>query len=398
MSRARLAWLIPPLLALLMMLGPFSVDTPFPAFSAIQHEFGVGTAATQQLVSFYLLPFGVMSIFHGPLSDAVGRKPVIIGGIAVYALASLGCAFAPSMTALLGFRILQGMSAGGGVVLSRTLVADLYRGPEAQRLMSRVMMIFALAPAVAPIVGGWAVAWADWRVIFWGLAALALLLIGLVWWVLPETLPVSGRTPLRLGPLVRNLGTVARDVEFEKVALTGAFAFAGFFFYIGAAAIVVVDILHLGETDFWVLFVPLIFGMMAGSYVSGRSAGRIPGTRLVTWALRLAMVTSLVNIVLAQTSLPWVLIGPTVLGFTVQTGFPTVQLRLLEMFPATRGAATSVMTLISLTLNALTAGLLTPLVAASMTSLAVSAAVMVAFALAMWTWHLRSTTPAESVA
>ena len=148
-SRRKLSVFAPLLLALLSSVGPFAIDTAFPAFPQMGRDLAVGGPALQWTISAYLFAFGVMSIFHGPLSDALGRRPVIIGGMALFALASVGCALAPSLPMLLFFRVLQGLSAGGGVIVSRTVIRDVYEGSDAQRLMSRVTMIFALAPAIA---------------------------------------------------------------------------------------------------------------------------------------------------------------------------------------------------------------------------------------------------------
>ena len=159
----RVRWLVPLILAGLSMLGPFSIDTPFPAFPAMARDFDVTSADMQLVVSAYLVAFGLMSPFHGPLSDALGRKPVIIGGVVLYAAASIGCALSPDLATLLVFRVLQGLSAGGGVIVSRTIIRDVYEGPEAQRLMSRVMLIFGIAPAIAPVIGGCCCSWAPGR-------------------------------------------------------------------------------------------------------------------------------------------------------------------------------------------------------------------------------------------
>lgn len=139
------------LLALLGMFGPFSIDTPFPAFAQMGEEFNASDTSMQLVVSAYLGSFAVMSLVHGPLSDAVGRKPVMVTGAVVYALASVGCALAPSLPLLLLFRVLQGASAGAGTIVSRTVVRDLYEGPAAQRLMGAVAMIFAVAPAISTL-------------------------------------------------------------------------------------------------------------------------------------------------------------------------------------------------------------------------------------------------------
>ena len=142
-------------LASLGMLGPFTINTVFPAFTQIGEEFGASEVVLQQLISVYLASFAVMSVFHGPLSDALGRKKVMLTGLAIYILAMFGAIFASGMGMLIALRVLQGMSAGAATIVSRVVIRDLFAGAEAQRLMARVMMIFALSPVLAPILGGW---------------------------------------------------------------------------------------------------------------------------------------------------------------------------------------------------------------------------------------------------
>jgi DHA1 family bicyclomycin/chloramphenicol resistance-like MFS transporter len=396
MGRRRRA-VIPAVLAALSMIGPFTIDTPFPAFGRLQAEFGVGAEATQQLVSVYLLAFAVMSVFHGPLSDALGRRRVIFGGLAVYAIASVGCALAPNMGVLLGFRVLQGLSAGGSVIVSRVVIRDLYEGPAAQKLMSRVTMIFGVAPAVAPVVGGWLVQTGSWRVIFWFLVAFALALVAVVAVVLPETHPAERRTPLRLRPMLHDLGTVARSVRWHRVAWAGSFTFGGYFLYIGAAAIVVVDLLGLGEDQFWVLFLPLIAGMVTGSWLAGRAADRISARRLVGCGLVLAVVAGVLNVALTlwppTQGLPYAVLAPGLMGVSVGAVFPVLQLAPLDMFPEARGAAASATTVTSLVLNGLAAGLLAPVATRSLTTMAVVSLSLVVVGAGFWVWHLRATSP-----
>ncbi len=390
--RARVV--LPVVLACVSMLGPFSIDTAFPAFVHIQREFGVGLEATQQLVSAYILAFGLMSVFHGPISDAVGRKPVMVGGLVGYLLASIGCALAPNMAVLLGFRVLQGLLAGGGVIVSRTVIRDLYDGPEAQRLMSRVVMIFGVAPAVAPIVGGWILQLGPWRWIFWFLAIFAALVLLLIVVVLPETHPPERRQPLRVRAILQSLAEVGRSRRFQRVAGAAAFAFGGQFLYIGAAAIFVVRLLGKGETDFWIFFVPMISGIILGSWVSGRAAGRVSGRRLVTAGYAFALGSAVLNAVLmavpATARLPWAVLGPMLIAFGIGAAYPTTQLIILDTFPRQRGAATSMSTAVALLLNGLAAGALAPLVTTSLLTLALTSAALIAVGLALWVWHLRS--------
>lgn len=389
----RRAFLIPIVLAGLSMLGPFSIDTPFPAFAALQDQFAVGAQVTQQLVSAYLLAFAAMSAFHGPLSDAIGRRPVMLGGLAMYALASVAAALAPTIGLLLVCRVVQGLAAGGGVIVGRTIIRDLYSGERAQKLMSRVMMIFGLAPAVAPIIGGWLLRFGGWRGIFWFLTGFAVLMAAAVVTVLPETHPTDRRTPLSVRGLLGGLVQVARSPRFHRVSWAGSFTFGGYFLYIGAAAIIVVDLLGRGPSDFWMLFLPLISGIVTGSWVSGRLAGRMGGRRVITIGFAVAVPAAVANVVLAAipttATLPYAVIGPAVVGFGVAMGYPSLQLAVLDLFPRNRGAAVSMTTFLTLVLNALGAGVLAPLVTRSLLILAVTALGYMLIGAAFWGWHLR---------
>jgi MFS transporter, DHA1 family, multidrug resistance protein len=387
----RLRWLLPTILAGLSMLGPFSIDTPFPAFREMGTDFGVTSDEMQLVVSTYLVSFGLMSPFHGPLSDALGRRPVIIGGVAVYVVASVGCALSPNLGTLLVFRVLQGLSAGGGVIVSRTVIRDVYEGPEAQRLMSRVMLIFGIAPAIAPVIGGLLLQLGAWPIAFWFMAGVALLLTTVVALALPETHPVERRIPLRFGALVLSLATVGRSAAFHRVAWAAALSFAGQFIYISSASIIVVDLLGLGELDFWRLFAPLVAAVMLGSQISSWAAGRISGNALVTGALVFCVVAALANVLVAELAgptLPWAVLGPALLGLGTVTAYPTMQLILLDMFPVGRGAAVSLFTFFTLLLNGLIASLLAPLVTGSVTTLALASTALVVAGLLAWLWHL----------
>ncbi len=376
------------------MLGPFSIDTPFPAFATMRADFGVGVDAMQLVVSAYMIAFAVMTPFHGPLSDAIGRRPVILGGLAAYILASVGCALSTSLPMLLGFRVLQGLSAGGATIIGRTIVRDLFEGAQAQRLMSHVMMIFGLAPAVAPIVGGWLLRIGPWPWIFWFIAGFAILLVIAVTLVIPETHPPERRTPLRFPLMLADLGTVIRHGEFSRMNWAISLAFAGQFLYIGAAAIFVVDLLGKGEQDFWVFFVPMISGVVVGAWISSHAAGRVSGRRLVAGALAFACAAGVVNTLLAAAfggRLPYAIIGPALIALGTGTAFPTMQIALLDVFPEKRGAAASVAGVLPLALNAVLAAGLAPLVTGSVVQLALASSILVFFGAVLYLWHLTAT-------
>lgn len=165
------------MLAALSMLGPFSIDTYLPAFPNIQASLNASALEVQQTLTAYLFSFAVMILWHGALSDAFGRRNIILVSLAVFAVATLACAAVHSIEYLWVFRMLQGISAGAGVVIGRAIIRDLYAGSAAERLLSLVTMIFSIAPAIAPILGGWIVKHSDWRTIFLALFAYAVLLL-----------------------------------------------------------------------------------------------------------------------------------------------------------------------------------------------------------------------------
>ncbi|TNM41149.1 multidrug effflux MFS transporter [Nocardioides albidus] len=383
--------LVPAVLALLSMIGPFSIDTPFPAFPDMGRDLAVDTGALQLIVTVYLGSFALMSVFHGPLSDAVGRRPVMIGGVAVYVLASLGCVVAGSLPLLLVFRALQGLSAGGATIVSRTVIRDLFEGPQAQRLMSRVAIIFGLAPAVGPLLGGVLLQLGPWQLIFGFQAALGVLLIWSVLFLLPETHPAERRVPLRVGAVLGGLVEVGRVGTFHRRGWATALIFGAQFLYIGGAALFVVDVLGQGELDFWKLFVPMIGSMMLGSWLCGRAAGRISARRLISWGCTTSFVGGVVGVVIAATSwgdrMPWAIVGVALIALGNGVSYPTFQLMLLDRFPARRGAVVSLATFLALVLNAVTAVAVVPVIGGSALGFAVAALIGVGAGQLCWAWH-----------
>ena len=379
------------------MLGPFTINTVFPAFTQIGNEFGATDVVLQQLISVYLASFAVMSVFHGPLSDALGRKKVMLAGLAIYILAMFGAIFASGMGMLIALRALQGMSAGAATIVSRVVIRDLFAGAEAQRLMARVMMIFALSPVIAPMLGGWLLLLGDWRWVFVGVGLYGVLVMVLTA-LMPESLPKEARIPLRIGSVLGALWEVGRSLTMVRIALATAFGFAAHFVYVAAAPIIVVRLLGLGERDFWVLFGPLIIGMMAGSYVVGRAADVMDRTRLITLGYIGTVITSVLNVVLVMAfpdpsgqldaTLVPVLAGPMLMSFTASLFFAPIQLEILDLFPHQRGAAASLGTFFTLVMNAMLSGVIAPLITGNLTVVALAALGCVVIGSLLWAWHL----------
>lgn len=396
----RATLLVTTTLAALAMIGPFTIDTIFPGFEAIGRDFDADAAALQQITSVYLLSFALMSVFHGPISDALGRKPVMIGGLLGYVVASVVCALAPTLGALLVARVFQGLFAGAATIVSRAVIRDLFSGAEAQRLMARVMMIFAVAPAVAPVIGGEILRLGPWHWIFWFVALYGVGAAVLTAVVLPETHPKERRSPLRVGAVLRSLGHVARSGAFQRLAFSAAFVFAAYFLYVVAAPIVVVDLLGRGEQDFWILFVPMIGGLVTGSMLTNRLAGRVEGPRMVDVTMVGLVVAAALNVLLGAVAptLPWAVLGPAAMGVAIGVAFPVQQLAMLDLFPEARGAAASMASFAALVFNALLAGVISPLVTGTLLTAALTSALFAVVGSALWVWHRRATAGAPAQA
>ncbi|GAB3337186.1 multidrug effflux MFS transporter [Marilutibacter aestuarii] len=379
------------LLGGLAMFGPFAIDTIFPAFTEMRTQFGVDKVAIQQTLSAYLVAYALMSIVHGPLSDALGRRRVILGGLVVFTLASVGCALAPDLRTLLVFRVLQGLSAGVGMIVGRAVIRDVLHGDDAQRLMSQVSMIFGIAPAVAPVIGGWILGWSHWPAIFWFLVAFSLVLLVGTWAILPETHPPSARLKVPPRRLLRDYVAIFANPRFQRLAAAGAFNFAALFLYIASAPVFVMEILHLREDQFGWFFIPMIGGMVLGAFMSGRAAGRISGTRLSRIGFACCGVAVFANVAynlfVDAPGVPWAVLPMVLNAFGIALVFPILTLAILDMYPRQRGAASSLQAFTGLVLHSLVAGLVSPLLSGHALWLALGSALFACLGWAFWRWE-----------
>lgn len=377
------------IVAVLSMLAPFTIDTYLPSFPAIAAELSASPVELQQTMGIYLLAFALTTLVYGPLSDAFGRRPVALASLLLYSLASLGAALAGSIEALLVWRLLQGASAAAGVVIGRAMVRDAFAGKKAQQVLAQAMLIFALAPAIAPMIGGLLQDWSGWRAVFWFLMAygfVALLLLGLR---APETLAPEERSPFRLKLILRHYGLALRHERFMGLVLAFALNFGGFFLYIAAAPEILYEHLNLGVNDFWVQFVPMVAGLMLGSFSSGRMAGRISPERTVHISYLVMLVAGLVNLTQAffLPAAPWNVLGPLVLyAFAVSFSMPSLTLMALDCFPHHRGMAAAMQSFLQVGLNALVAALLVPLLMQHLWTLAAGMLSLTMTGFLAWVW------------
>ncbi len=297
-------WTLALLLACMGMLGPFAVDTYLPAFDGIAITLGATPVEMQQTLSAYLFGFAVMNLFHGALSDSVGRRPVVLWGLALFTLASVGCALAPTIGWLIFFRALQGMSAGAGIVISRAIIRDMFPPADAQRVMSQVTIYFGVAPAVAPIFGGLLFVHVDWHAIFWLLSLIGAALWTLNWRLLPETLHVDHKQPFEVRHLLRGYWQLGADPRFFALALASGVPINGVFLYVLSAPAWLGGHLQLAPTEFFWFFGLSIGGIMAGAWLSGRLAGRVTARKQIRRGFEVMVAATAVNVALNATLAP----------------------------------------------------------------------------------------------
>ena len=382
-------WALAVLLAVLGMLGPFSIDTYIPAFSGIAQSIGATPAQMQQTLSAYLFGFAFMNLFHGALSDSFGRRPVVLWGLAVFTIASLGCALSQTIAQLVFFRALQGLSTGAGIVVSRAVIRDMFPPAEAQRVMSQVTIYFGIAPAIAPIIGGFLFVHLGWHSVFWFLVAVGVVLFAANWKLLPETLHKSERQPFEVRHLMRGYWNLCSDARFLLLALASGVPFNGMFLYVLAAPAFLGDHLGLAPTQFFWFFLLTIGGIMTGAWASGRMAGKVAPKRQIRDGFLIMLLTSIVNVIANALFAPhpfWAILPLAVFAFGWALMVPVVTLLVLDLHPARRGMASSLQAVIGSTANGIVAGVVAPLVMHSTLALALTSIGMMSVGLVAWAW------------
>ena len=375
------------LLAALAMIGPFSVDTYLPAFPNIQATLDATPIQVQQTLTAYMFAFGFMTLWHGALSDAFGRRNIILSALFLFAVASLGCAAAHSVEYLWAFRILQGICAGAGVVVGRAIIRDVYAGTHAARLLSLVTMIFSIAPAAAPVIGGWIVKAANWRAIFLFLFAYSALLLWQSWLRLPETLPVSERQPFSPKELARSYWSVFTSPVFQMKAGALAFNFAGLFLYVAAAPVFLTQHLRLGPAEFAWQFAPTVAGIFLGALTSNKLAGKVSISRHVAigfWFLVGAGVANVTYHMLFPPALPWSVLPLMFYAFGMSVVAPILTLLVIDLFPHVRGLVASCQSFTQTMLGAVVAGVVAPLLSHDVRWLAAGELACAVLGLALW--------------
>lgn len=380
------------LVASLTAIGPFAIDTYLPAFGMMGQSLGATAVEVQQTLSIYLLMFGVMNLWHGALSDAYGRRVVLLTGLGLFAVGCAGAAASTSIEQLWLWRAVQGAAGGVGMAVGRAVVRDVAKGSDAQRILAQVMMMFALAPAVAPIVGGFIATWFGWRAIFVFLTLLTLGIFASTWLHLPETLPKSRRQGMHPRDLLAAYSGFFVSGSFWRLGGALAANFQGFFLFILAAPVFLPMHLNLAPTEFAWLFIPAMLGTLLGSFIASRNAGR----RSLDWAIRCGYLVMgfaagcnlLLNIG-GPPPLIWAVLP--ILGYTTGMGIAasSLQVRLLDLAPHRMGMVSSCQAFVQSLGNAACAAILAPLLWSKTIHMALGMAGLLALGAVLYAWQLK---------
>ena len=373
--------------ALMTMIGPFTIDTYLPSFPAMEAEFNISRALLSQSLASYLAAFGISTLVLGPLADRLGRRPIIFSSLLFYIAASIGCALSTDYNTFIFYRLVQGMAVGGGLVAGRAMIRDVYNTQDAHRAMSQVMMLFAIAPAIAPIFGGWLHDLFGWRSVFYFLVIYACFVFVLVFFMIPETLAAEKRQSVHPVKVARVYARTLMHPRFLILIFTLSSYFAGIFLYIVGAPTFIFDFLNLESNDFGILFVPMVAGLIVGSAISARLAHRWPIEQTVKAALAIMALGAVLNVMqsLWLATMISTSVIPLVL-YACGTGMaiPAMTVMSLDCFPHNRGAASAMQGFVQMMANTLVASFAVALLSTQASHFALGQLMLFAIALILW--------------
>lgn len=332
-------------LGFMSSLGPLSVNAYVPGFHIMAEEFGTSLVGITQSLTLNLLAFALTTLLVGALSDTLGRRRTIIGGMLIFAMASFGAIVSESLWALCFWRILQGMSASVGQVVTQAMVRDRFSGRHAATMNGLILMFFAISPAVAPVIGGYLITWFSWHAVFVFLGCYALLIAGFMTWGVAETLPLEERRPFAPKALLSAYSANITHKAFMAGAIANGFCFMGGILYSAGAADYVITIMGLDVDNFALFTIPTTIATLLGSWAAARLVYRFNPRKTVYLSAVIATVLALIVTTIDYVwhpGFPWLLVGPCLFWFTSSLARPVVMAMNLDYFPTNRGLAASI--------------------------------------------------------
>ena len=329
------------LLMVLSLLGNVTLQVILPAMPRIQSDFHSPPGAVQLLVSLSFFVFGFAMLIYGPAADRYGRRPIYLIGMALYTLGNILCTMAPSLALLVAGRTIASAGSAVSMVLPRAIVRDLFEGHHTAKVLSRISVISALAPMIAPPIGGVLSDAFGWRALFAMLAVVGVISCALIHFLLPETLREARRSE-KLWSMISSFGHLLRDRRFTGYALNGAFVPGAFFVYMTAAPFIYVGLLGLSATGYAMYYMTTVVGSLAGYVLASRLAGRVSIDRTLTIASWCCFAAALVGalVAVAMPVTPWSLTVPVIaLMIASAVNAPNNQAAVVAGDPRTIGAA-----------------------------------------------------------
>ncbi len=330
----------------MVSLGPLATDMYLPALPALTGALNASVSDVQLTLSVFLFGFAIAQLFYGPLADRYGRKPVVLGGLLLFALATLGCALSESIEALIFWRLMQALGGSAGPVLGRTMIRDIYGPREAARVLSYVGAAMGLAPALAPVIGGYLIVLFSWQAPFYLLAFYAAVMLALVWRKVGETLAVEYRQPFNLAATLGNFATLCRDRVFLGYTAALAAIYGALFAFISGSSFVLVDYFGVLPQHFGYFFTIVVVGYVAGTFTGGKLSRRYSGHQLLSAGSALALIAAVAMVVIAGLELyqlSWVMAAMGLCSAAVGLIMPQAMAGGLAPYPQMAGTAASLM-------------------------------------------------------
>ena len=349
-----------PVLAMLTAFAPLSIDMYLPSFPTLTQSFGTDVSRVQLTLSAFLLGFGLSPLIYGPLADRFGRRPMLMVAATLYIGASALCAVATDIDQLIALRFLQALGAGGGPVLVRAIIRDLYERDEAARTMSLMMVIVGAAPMMAPLIGGVLLVEFGWRSIFWSLAGFGLVCLVLVLLALRESLPHQFRRPLAFGSALSGYRELLANRRYLGFVLTSSLMFAGMFAYLAGSPFVFIELYGVSERLYGVLFALNVLGMVLTATINSRLVRRHGSRKLLRVGVGIVLATGIGLLAVGLTGaggLPLVMASLFPLFCALSLVAPNATASALQDFPHMAGTASALAGSLQFGLGAVTAAL-----------------------------------------
>ena len=386
-------WHLALLVTLLTMIGPFTIDTYLPAFESMEKDFSVSRAFMTQTLGYYIVAFGVSTLLWGAIADGIGRKPVILLSVGGYIITSVACAVASSYEQFLLFRIMQGFAIGGALIAGRAMVRDVLDTKDAQKVMAQAMMLFSISPVLAPILGGILHDYFGWRSIFWFLVIYGVAVFIYAILVVKETLDIRNRNSIRFLEVIKVYKRTLKNPHYLRLVFIFTATFSSFFVFVAGSPTIIFDVLSMEASDFYILFIPTVSGIMLGSAASNRLLNHYSATKIMHFALISMFVLAILNFILnpiADISIVRVVLPLALFAFSLAIIMPIISVEIINCFPNNRGAASAMQSFLQMGFNGFIISIVVAALGSLLLNFTIAQLVLMTIAIILWFIDLKT--------